>query len=203
MRLIMLLAMIAGGLLAFGYPAWIDVFSGEEIGTFSLPTRTAAPTGPTVYLDSSDAPVSVAVSVALADIAPRPAEAEPEVAYAYRVSRSGAKVAEGVARFGYTYPGKDQAERPAQPAQQQVVARIDPVEKGDYDFQLARADAGVMPVKAASLELRRNAAAADDRIAPAGYLLLVLGTVGFVIFGRRRPAPTEPRPPRLNKWGRQ
>jgi|GEM_PF-2423547 hypothetical protein len=204
MRLIMLLVMIAGGLLAFGYPAWVDVFSGEEIGAFSLATRDATATGPTVYLDPTDAPVVVAVSVTLSDFAPRPAAGEPEVLYSYSIRRAGARVADGVARFLYAYSSRDQAERPAQPRQEKTVLRIDPVEKGDYDFALARVDTGAMPVREARLVLRRNAAITDERIAPVGYLLLVVGTVGFVLSGRRRkPVPVEPRPPRLHKWGRQ
>lgn len=204
MRLIMVLVMIAGGLMAFGYPAWVDVFSGEEIGSFSLATRATAPGGPTVYLDPADAPVGVAISVALPAIAERPASGEPEVAYSWSVARAGVKVAEDTTRFTYVYSSKEQAERPAQPVQEKTVLRIDPVEKGDYDFAIARNDNGLMQVAEAKLVLRRNVAVSDERIAPVGYLLLVVGTVGAVVLGRRRkPAAATPRPPRMNKWGRQ
>lgn len=204
MRLIMVLVMIAGGLMAFGYPAWVDVFSGEEIGSFSLATRATAPGGPTVYLDPTDAPVGIAIGVAVPDIAERPASGDPEVVYSWSIARDGVEVAADSARFTYVYSSKDQAGRPAQPVQEMTVLRIDPVEKGDYDFTIARTDNGVMPVAEAKLVLRRNVSVSDERIAPIGYLLLVVGTVGVVVLGRRRkPAAATPRPPRMNKWGRQ
>jgi hypothetical protein len=72
--------------------------------------------------------------------------------------------------------------------------------KGELRFHFAPGDAGTAGLMEVDLVLTTKAAA-DPRLLPVGYVLLVVGFVGLVTsFRKRRPVVTiDPAPPR---WGR-
>jgi hypothetical protein len=203
MRLIALLIAIAGALMAFGYPAWIDLGSGAEIGRYSVSVRPGAtPSGPTLALSPADAPVGIFLTVSAPDVSPKPAEGGATATFELVLSRGEAEIERAEAGFRFTYPANDQALRPAQPRQKQLVLLVDPPEPGTYRISVARSDDDAFTLESAVLSVNRKAIVPDERIAPAGFLLLVLGGVGFVVLRRGRRQKTEPRPPRSHKWGR-
>ncbi|TDH38896.1 hypothetical protein E2A64_07325 [Pseudohoeflea suaedae] len=201
MRLIALLVAIAGALMAFGYTAWIDLGSGAEIGRYSVATIPAAPSGPTLTLSAADAPVGIYLTAAVPNIAERPAEGPSTAVYALTVT-SGAEVVERRdVSFRFTYPANDRALKPSRPRQTQLALLVDPMDGGPYRISVARRGNGVK-LASVVLSVRRKAVVPDERIAPAGFLLLVIGGVAFTLMGRRRKPGSDPRPPRSHRWGR-
>ena len=202
MRLIALLIAIAGALMAFGYPVWIDIGAGAEIGRYSVAVRSAEPAGPTLTLSPADAPVGFFLTASVPDISAIPVEGPATAAFDLRIDHGGSEIVRDEARFRFTYPANDKALRPSQPRQKQLVLLLDPPEAGVYRVTVARSDDNKLELRSAVLSVNRKAIVPDERIAPAGFLLLVLGGVAFVVLGRRNPRKTEPRPPRSHKWGR-
>ena len=201
MRLIALLVAIAGALMAFGYTAWVDLGSGAEIGRYSVATVPAAPSGPTLTLSGADAPVGIYLTASVPDIAEKPAEGPATAMYEFVVRRGGEVLEQKDVSFRFTYPANDKALKPSQPRQKQLVLLIDPVDSGPYGITVARKGEGVR-LESAVLSVRRKAVVPDERIAPAGFLLLVIGGVAFIVMRRRKKPGTDPRPPRSHKWGR-
>ena len=113
MRLIALMIAIAGALLAFGYPAWIDLGSGAEIGRYAISTRPGgAPGGPTLTLSPADAPVGLFLTLSVPDVAPKPAQGAATATYEVGLSRGGNEIDRAEAGFRFTYPANDKALRP-------------------------------------------------------------------------------------------
>ena len=203
MRLIALLVAIAGALMAFGYPAWIDLGSGAEIGRYAMSTRPgAAPSGPTLTLAPADAPVGIFLTLTVPDVSPKPAAGDATATYELVLSRGQTDIERVQAGFRFTYPANDKALRPSQPRQKKLVLLVEPPEEGAYRVAVSRTDSGTVTLESAVLSVNRKAIVPDERIAPAGFLLLVIGGVGFVVLRRRNPRETDRRPPRSHKWGR-
>ncbi|MAY60974.1 MAG: hypothetical protein CML29_02080 [Rhizobiales bacterium] len=201
MRLIALLVALLGALLAFGYSAWIDLRSGVEIGRYALETRFAEPAGPTLTLSPADAPVGLYLSAVRSEQAI--ARGGGAAVFEVSVLHGGSEIERKQVRFEFgDSPGDGRTLSTAQALRMRLVLLLKPSEQGSYRVLVARGDDEGPELSSAVLSVRRKAIVPDDRVAPAGFLLLVIGGVAFVLFRRRKPARTDPRPPRSHKWGR-
>lgn len=202
MRLIALLIAFLGALLAFGYSAWIDLRSGAEIGRYALATRPAEPAGPTLSLSPADAPVGLYLSAARSGGDER-GEGDETAVFEVSVSHGGSEIERRQIRFEFAATSGDGRTLSAAQARRiRLVLLLNPPEEGAYRIAVARSDGEGAELQSAVLSVRRQAIVPDERVAPAGFLLLVIGAVAFVLFRRRKPAKTDPRPPRSHKWGR-
>lgn len=204
MRVFFFLLTLAGLAGAFAYPAYVDFFSGEEIGTFRVIERDGPGMAPNVYLDPDDAPVGVILRLENLDQPGLRGDAVQETVLALEISRGEVVVRKADVTFLHHFTNPDAADAGPRPARQEKLAfRIDPVSKGDHAFSIGRTPREDVPLQSVDLVLRRKLLVADERVAPAGFILLVLGVVGLIVIRRRKRALIAPRPGRsIDKWGR-
>lgn len=198
MRALFLLLAVAGILLGIVYPAAVDYFSGELIASLPVYDRARGFSSVTVRLDAADAPVRVMLDATTFDsFSPPNASAHLTVT----ASTAARTVLAAPVRFVTQKPRDNGGNTQRLGA---TVGLIDSVESGDYRFEVNFGDAGTLPLRSVELQLRRNAAVADERAQPIGYMLLAIGVIGFVLAltrgtgsgGASPPAPTPPQ------WGR-
>lgn len=202
MRLIAFVAVVLGILLAFGYPAWVDLRPSGEITRYSLQPTPGAATGPTLTFDGRDAPLAILLEVETIRSTDLPAALDPNADFSFVLFQDGEELQAQSLEFQFVNPSDRKALSPGQTRQSKPFLVLDPVPAGRYRVEVRRTDNGALPLGSATLIVQRNYEPADDRIAPAGFVLLVLGGIGFVLARRRKPRKIEPRPPKENKWGR-
>lgn len=185
MRLIALLLAIVGALLAFGYPVWIGASAGTEIARYALSPDAGVPGGPQISLGPGDAPVSASLLIATPSVALRPARGEAVATFDISVEEGAQNLARGALRFTFSYPD-DRAMAPVETHLEQIGVVFSPPEASSYRVRVVRTDDGSMPLRSVTLIMKRNHRPLDRRIAPAGFILLVVGVVGFAVLSRRR-----------------
>ncbi len=175
MRILFFLVALAGLLLGIVYPAAIDYFSGELIANLPVYDRARGFSPVTVPLNVNDAPVRVMLSATTLDtFTPPNASAHLTVT----ATVGGRTVLATPVLFV-----AEQARESGSNSQRlsATVGLIDPVDTGDYRFDVGFGDAGSLPFRSVELVLRRHALVADERAQPIGYMLLAVGVVGFVL----------------------
>jgi len=203
MRLIAVVAVVLGILLAFGYPAWVDLRPSGEIAHYSLQPTPGAATGPTLDLKNSDAPLAIILEIeSIRSSDEMPASLDPNANFSLVLYQDEAELQAQSLQFVFVNPSDRKALDPGQTRQRKPFLVLDPVPAGRFRIEVRRTDDGALPLASATLIIHRNYQPADDRIAPAGFVLLVVGGIGFVLARRRKPQTVEPHPPRENKWGR-
>lgn len=175
MRILFFLLALAGLVLGIVYPAAVDYFSGELIANLPVYDRARGFAPVTVPLNADDAPVRVMLSAATLDnFSPPNASAHLTITATHGSRTVLASPVVFVAQ---------QARESASNSQRlsATVGLIDPVDAGDYRFDVNFGDAGTLPFQSVELVLRRRALVADERAQPIGYMLLAVGVVGFVL----------------------
>lgn len=197
MRLIFLLALIAGIALGIGYPWAVSNFSGEEIGKWRAYERGGQFETVTVNLGPEDAPVRVLVDMTSIG---RFYTSGSQTLLTVTATTSGRTVLAEALSFVHHSPREDS------PQASDAIYRdspgvIESQERADYVFTLGPGDADDIEIRSVELILRRNAIEFDARAQPAGFTLMGLGFIGLVasVMRRRRARKNEGSGPR---WGR-
>lgn len=193
MRIVFLLIALAGVALGIVYPAVIESVTGSQIGRFPVFAKGSGFRELTVDLDRLDAPVRVNVEAVTDAIQVIPSAAAH---LTLTVEAGGRTVLAERVLFTSQISPKDV---PQEQTLATTAGLIDPVDTGSYLFVTALGDVDSLPLKSVELILRRNATPVDERAQPVGYMLIVLGVIGFAISltrGRRDAPPPGPR------WGR-
>lgn len=199
MRFFFLVILLAGLALGIGYPLAVQNVSGYEIGTFRLFDEQGFRPAD-VSLAPSEAPVRVRVAL---EVSQRIVPAADKPIFELSV-QSGERL---VLERTVTFEGVDPTATSPQGAgfvYEDDVASLDPVDGDDrYVFTLAPAiGVAVIPTRV-DLILNAGAFDLDPRAVPIGYVLIVVGVVGFVAMFRRRIRKNrEAPPPETPKWGR-
>ena len=205
MRILMALLFLAGAVSAFAFPAYTDYFSGEVIGTFRVTERGGVADDPVVYLDPSNAPVGVILRLESLPDAVLAGPSGQRTEIRLTVERDGVPVDDTTVTFAHLSAMRDGQFRPTQPRPEKLVLRLDPVIKGDHRFTVRLTGRQDMPILAVDLILRSNMLVSDDRVQPAGFLMLVIGGVGLVLLRRAdgaKAAVPQRKPPERRTWGR-
>lgn len=195
MRILFFLIALAGLLLGIAYPAAVDYFSGELVASLPVYDRARGFSPVTVPLVVNDAPVRVMLTATTTDrFSPPNASAHLTI------------TATLAARTVLAAPVLFVTQQPRENASntQQMTATaglIDPVDTGDYRFDVNFGDAGTLPLQSVDLVLRRRAMIADERAQPIGYVLIAIGVIGFVLSLTRGNGGGDRRP-RGPQWGR-
>lgn len=197
MRFFFLIVLLAGFSLGIGYPLAVNNVSGYEIGTFPLFDDDGYRPA-TVSIAPSEAPVRVKVALQVAD---RLAPSKDVPLFRMTVTAGELPVFEQTVTFAGSEP------KPAPQGRDLVyvedVATIDPVDGEDaYVFSIAPTVGGgdLSPTRV-DLILNAGAFDLDPRAVPIGYMLIVVGFVGFVAMVRRRRKLNRANPP-PPRWGR-
>ncbi|MFZ1682347.1 MAG: hypothetical protein WAT70_15105 [Rhizobiaceae bacterium] len=193
MRIVFLLIALAGVALGIVYPAVIEGVTGSEIGRFPVFAKGSGFKALTVDLDRLDAPVRVNVEAITDAIQVMPSAAAH---LTLTVAAAGRTVLAERVLFTSRISPKDV------PQEQTLAATagvIDPVDTGSYLFVTALGDVDSLPLRSVDIILRRNATPVDERAQPVGYMLIVLGVIGFAVSLTRRRRDAPPPGPR---WGR-
>lgn len=196
MRFIFLILFLAGGILAFGYPAAIEALSGRVIATQSLygGQSTFQPADITLAADQAPVRIDVEIEMAGADAA-----AMPEYGgLTLQVTRAGEPVLDSSLdiRAFEIVSGQSATLLRA------VAGVIDSFPSGSYRFEMAGRGEVTSGVTQISVILRANALRADKRAVPMGYVLMALGLIGFVMSMRRGRTPQAVATRRNPRWGR-
>ena len=196
MRAFFLLVILAGLALAAGYPFYINNFSGEEIGAWTVYERDGGFRPVDVALRADQAPVRVFVDLTVQNSAP----ITPNVSVLTLTANLGSRTV-----LAKALDFIDSNRKESSPQQQQAMLRasagdIDPVEDATYRFVVDRGEVDGLFYSRAELILRGAALPLDPRALPIGFVLIAVGLVGFVLTLRRRERRAdEPPQPR---WGR-
>lgn len=202
MRLTAFVAMLLGVLLAFAYPAWVDLRPSGEISRYSLSPTPGIVAGPTLDLASGDAPLAILLEAEVIGATDMPTTLVPNADFSLNLLRDGRPQQTETLRIEFADLSGTKPISQARARQNKPFLVLDPVPAGRFAFEVRRIDEGALPLGRVTLTIHRNYAAPDDRVAPAGFLLLAIGGIGFVLARRRKPQKIDPRPPRENKWGR-
>ena len=117
MRLIAFVAVVLGILLAFGYPAWVDLRPSGEIARYSLQPTPGAATGPTLAFESSDAPLAILLEVELIRSSELPAVLESNADFSLLLFQEGEELQAQSLQFQFVNPADRKALSPGQTRQ--------------------------------------------------------------------------------------
>ncbi len=198
MRFFFLIIFLAGLALGVGYPWAVKNISGYEIGTFPVFETGAGFTPADVALAPSEAPVRVDLEMRTSG----PFTTSEEIA-ALTVTAT----TDGRTIFAAPVSFANAESRTASPQGGMIyradVAVIDPVDGDeDYVFTVEPGDIQGLPIERAVLILNAGAFDLDSRAVPVGYILIVVGLVGFVAMWQRRRVINRKRAAEDPRWGR-
>ncbi|WP_187970379.1 hypothetical protein [Aquibium microcysteis] len=196
MRFFFLVVLMAGLALGIGYPLAVRHVPGYEIGVFPLFDGDGYRRAD-VSLAPADAPVRVRLVMQVAE---RLVPSADRPVFRMVVTTGEQPVFEQSVTFAGVEP---QAGAEADFLYEDDLATIDPVNGDDrYVFTL-EPTAGGGGVSPSRVDLILNAGAfdLDPRAVPVGYVLIVVGFVGFVAMARRRRKLNRQNPP-PPRWGR-
>lgn len=197
MRFFFLVVLLAGLALGIGYPLAVRHVPGYEIGVF--PLFDAGGYRPAdVSLAPADAPVRVRLVMQVAE---RLVPSADRAVFRMSVTTGGQPVFEQSVTFAGLEPQAG-AEADADAVYEDDLATIDPVNGDDrYVFTLEPTAGGGVSPSRVDLILNAGAFDLDPRAVPVGYVLIVVGVVGFVAMARRRRKLNRENPP-PPRWGR-
>lgn len=200
MRVFFFLLLLAGVGLGIGYPFALSNFSGHEIGTWRVYERGSGFGSVTARLDSSDAPVRILVDMTSVGT---PRFTGESTVLTLTAATAGRTVLAETVSFVNSTPRSDSPQSGDRIYRDEagVLTKLD---SGDYVFTLGPGDAEDIEMRRVDLILRAGAAEPDPRAVPIGYVLMAIGTVGFIIsLSRRGNRPQNPnsKPP-APRWGR-
>lgn len=196
MRFFFLVVLLAGLALGIGYPLAVRHVPGYEIGVFPLIDGDAYRSAD-VSIAPSEAPVRVRLVMQVAE---RLVPSADRPVFRMIVTTAEQPVFEQSVTFAGVEP---QAGTEASFLYEDDLATIDPVNGDDrYVFTL-EPTVGGGDVSPSRVDLILNAGAfdLDPRAVPVGYVLIVVGFVGFVAMARRRRKLNRQNPP-PPRWGR-
>jgi hypothetical protein len=201
MRIFFFLVFLIGLAAGIGYPWIMENVSGRDVGSWQVYDDVEGYQPVDVPLKSADAPLAVEVEMVT--------EGQPDL------SGDGAVltlVADAGGRTVLAQPLTFKTARPRDinPQMQEKAYResagvIGELDEATYRFIVGPGDAEGVVVKSVALILRTEILPADGRIQPAGFVLAVIGFVGFVLAWRRRSDGTPSNPnsqPPARRWGR-
>ncbi|MEX0408436.1 hypothetical protein ABGN05_22500 [Aquibium sp. LZ166] len=198
MRFFFLIILLAGLALGVGYPWAVRNVSGYEIGIFPVFGQGSGFTPAEVALAPSEAPVSVAVEMQTST--PFTTE-EGTAVLTITAITDGRTVL--VAPVSFENAASKSASPQGGIVYRADVATIDPVDGDEnYVFTVERADVEELPLVRVSLILNAGAFDLDARAVPIGYILILVGLVGFVAMFRRRRILNRKVAAEQPKWGR-
>ena len=196
-RILFLLILIGGLALGIAYPLLMQNVSGHAIGSYTVYERTTGFRPLEVALVPEDAPLRV-----LVDMTSIGSLVVPDSATVLTLTAS----VDGRTVLADTLTFIREDTRNDSPQSGAVVHRdeagvIDPVEAGPYTFVVGPGDAEGIEMRKVEVVLRGGVMEADRRAAPIGYVLMVVGFVGFVLSYRRGDSGRNSEPPKP-RWGR-
>jgi hypothetical protein len=202
MRFLSILLLIAGVAAGIFYPWTMSNFSGHPIGTYRV-YEGGRFKPVTVQLTAGDAPVRVLVD--LTARAERIA-GQQRTLLTLTAAGGGRTVLASTLSFNHTDNPRQVSPQLPDKIFRDVAGVIGTVTPGPYLFTVGPGDADGIDMRAVDLILRAGAGSIDERVRLAGYALMGVGLVGFVLslaFGRGGSHPqnpnSQPPPPR---WGR-
>lgn len=200
MRFLFFLVFLGGILAAFVYPSATEWFSGDEIGTYKLWSRTGEVTPVEVGLKAEDAPVRVNLSWQNVRAVLR---SKMYTVVNLDAVRDGKVVLDTSTEF----MADEFAEGSPNSFQRtftRTVATIDPVDAGSYQFVAGPGTPEQLPVSEITMTLRARALPVDDRVPPAGYAAMAFGFVGFIgaVRSNRRRKAGMAKQAAKPRWGR-
>ena len=199
MRLLFLLIFLAGGILAFGYPAAVEALSGRVIAAQALFSGGSAFQAADIDLSADQAPVRIDMEIQMAG-------ADPATVPEYggldlAVSRAGLPVLDSALDIR-AFEKEMGAPDASPPLLHAVAGMIDPVTTGTYHFEASGRGEVTNGVSQIGVILRANALEVDRRAVPMGYVLAAVGLIGFVMSVRRRRTAGAVATRRNPRWGR-
>ena len=194
LRVLFLLMLLSGILLGIALPKAVQHVPGYEIGRWQVYGPEAGFSPAEVMLSPPDAPIFI--TVVLRTGAPLRSGAARAVMVLTMTSAGDDTLIERELSF----PGAAARESPQSDVfvHRETLSYEEPLD-GAYVFDFAPGDDMEPSILSAELLLNAGAYDLDPRMEPAGYLLLVLGAVGFLMTLRRGKPKAPPPPPR---WGR-
>ena len=200
MRLLSVLLLIAGAAIGVFYPWAMSNFSGHAIGTYRV-YESGRFRPVTVQFTANDAPVRVLVD--LTARAERIA-GQQRTLLTLTAAGGGRTVLASTLSFNHTDNPRQVSPQLPDKIFRDEAGVIETVTPGPYLFTVGPGDADGIDIRAVDLILRAGAGSIDERVRLAGYALLGLGLVGFVlslVLGGKPPQNpnSQPPPPR---WGR-
>lgn len=193
LRVLFLLMLLLGVLLGIALPKAVEHVPGYEIGRWQAydPERGFIPAE--AMLAPPDAPIFI--TVILRTTAPLRSGAARSV-LTMTMTNAGEK---DLIDRGLSFPGAAVRESPQTDVfVHRETLRHDEILDGKHVFTFEPGEEADLPILSVELVLNAGAYDLDPRMEPAGYLLLALGAIGFLMT-LRGGKPKAPPPPR---WGR-
>lgn len=199
MRALFLLILLAGIGLAGLYPWYINNFSGEELGTWTVYDTAAGFRSVEIPLAVSSDPVRV-----LVDMTTRgPVNFSGDVAVLTLTADLGGRTVLAKTLNFRNSIQRDQSPQMVAPIYRGEAGVLSPVENATYRFNVGQGDAEAVNYSKVDLVLRSGAARTDPRAQPVGFVLVAIGVIGLVLSFRRKSSSggSGPQPP-TPRWGR-
>jgi len=201
LRILFLLIFIAGGAAGIGYPWAAANLSGYEIGTWIVYDRLAGFTPAEENLAPADAPLFLTIE--LATSGPLTA-AEKSAPLTLTVNNAGRTIFARILDFSSA------TARTANPQTGEQVYRLDrmqphelsKIDSGRYSFIFGEGEASPDRISTARLTINAGGFDLDPRAVPAGFVLMAVGAVGFLMSLRRKPPANPNSSPPAPRWGR-
>jgi hypothetical protein len=198
LRIVLLVLMLAGGALGIAYP-WVAANqSGYQVGVFPMFDGTGfrvAETRPA----PSETPLFIIIEMTTRG----PMRADRQGAVLTLTATSGGRTVLAQALDFEGVNGRIANPQTGEIVYRTQVGRIDEVAEDGLSIAVKRGDADAVTLSAVDVIVEASALDIDPRAVPAGYVMLAIGFVGFILSFRSR-APKNPNSsPPPPKWGRQ
>jgi hypothetical protein len=197
-RLIFLLSLGAGLLLAFAYPRLIADGEGAATSTHRVYTPASGFEFYSLALRPSDAPAILNVEMMIEG---RFQTSVNRPILNVVVTGDDTPVIEQAVDFARSQPQMDSPQA-ANATYRAQVGIIDPIEAENYLVTVSPVNIDGLKIVSVDLEVQVSAAGVDPRALPLGFMLIVVGFIGLILtFRRRRERNPNSQPP-PTRWGR-
>lgn len=192
LRIFFALLLVAGVALGIVYPRMLDDSEGDEVGRWRIYEPAIGSRILEIELEDTG-PLTVAAEFRSEETLP---DGPGVAALAVVRDASGAVVL----REPFSITGAAVLESPQSRVQlHRAAAGVLDAADGTYRFEIEMSDNMRSSLLAVDLVLGTVAVPLDPRLQPAGFVLMAIGVVGFVLALRRRRENRNSKPP---KWGR-
>lgn len=186
MRIIGLLSIVLGLVVAFGYPYYHIAFTNFEIGSYTIYEKAGGFEEQTIWLAPEDAPIAIAFSAQ--------ADGVDIAGGSNTAIRVDIKNQESILRtenIRFSGPPNDTSASTTSSVEMNV--DLDGFEINSsalYTFAFSGSDVIEIPLKSITMTITGIATAPSETVPLVGYLLIGLGALMYLVGGRRKSKKT-------------
>ncbi len=186
MRILGILSILFGLLIAFGYPTYHDTFANFEIGKYAIYDKSAGFQDQTIWLTPKDGPVEISFEANMDGTRP---SAETATSFMLQINNADQLLLSELINLAPAAEG-DATTAPLQ----FEINNLPVTDSALHAFVFSSSDWTDSPISNINMTITGIAVVMNDTLPTVGYVLVGLGAILYLVGGRRK-AKKSGKPP--------